>query len=1722
MGQRKPNATTAASLLRALILEDNPLDAQLMVRALERGGFKVKLEVTDSAEVFQECLGKAEYDVILADFNLRGWTAFDALEILKRTGKDIPLIVDTGSLGDEAAAECIKRGAADFILKDRPARLPAAVQRALEEKQLRIERKRAEEELKAERNLLHTLMDNIPDFIYFKDRSSRFTRVNLALAKHLGVDHPAQVSGKTDADFFAPDNAQEFSHDEEEIIRTGLPMVGKEEKAVFPDGHETWFSTTKMPLRDSNGNIIGTYGVNRDITEHKRAEMELRRLNRALRTLGRCNEILVRAQSVPELFASVCQSLVEIGGYRMAWVGLAEDDERKTIRPVAHAGLEDGYLGLQPFTWGDGGGGMGPTGSAIRSGMPVINRNTETNATMEPWRAEALQRGYASSIALPLRTGSHSFGAITLYAIEADAFDEMEVKLLSELAGDLAYGTDTLRIRVERIGADAALRKSEERYRALFERNLAGVFVSTWDGRVLDCNQAMVTFLGFNSLQEAKAIRVPDLYFSKEERADFLARLEADGRLSNYEMRLRRQDGNVVWLIGNISVRTDPSSGLRIIEGTLIDVTERKLAEAENARLAQIVNSSGDAIFSTTRDGLISTWNAGAERMFGYAAEEINGKHFSILVPEARRSDLSSIRARLFQGEALLPHENDSVRKDGSNLPVLLTLSPLRDEKGSVTGVSVIARDITERQQTQEALRKSEEKYRSIVSNIPDVVWTLAENLRFVFISKNIEKVSGFSLDEIDQVGAGLFLASLHPDDVAKVQSGLRALFAEGQPYDVEVRTRRKNGEWIWVHDRAVATYEKNGVKYADGLLSDITERKKAEQELLLKTALLEAQSETTIDGILAVDTRNQVLLSNRQFAEMWGIPDAVIASKDDRQVLQLVLNGVTDEDKFLQRVKYLYTHGTEKSFDEIGLKDGRVFDRYSSPLLDSTGTYLGRIWYFRDITKRKRAEEALRLSEAHLAAGERLTHTGSWSWNVATGELFWSQETYRIFGFDPAKDSASIRDTFLARIHPEDRAIVEAGLQNPSAQASVEYRIVLPDGSIRFIHDIAYPVTDAAGNTVQRFGVASDITERKRADEALRQSEERFRQIAETIEEVFWTSDPVISRMLYISPAYERIWGRPCATLYENPKSFLDSIHPDDRDRVVSVLQAQVKGEPFDHEYRIITPGGVMRWIWDRGFPVRDEAGRVIRYVGVAVDISARKRAEAERIRLVTAIEQSAEAVVITNPSGEIEYVNPAFTRITGYSREEALGQNPRILKSERQDPAFYHQLWETILTGNPWSGELINQRKDKSLYTEQMSIAPVKGAQGEITHFIATKQDVTERRTMEAQLQQAAKMEAVGRLAGGVAHDFNNLLTVINGYSEILLGRLADDEKASPFLQEIFSAGERAAALTRQLLAFSRRQVLAPQVLDLNAVVLNLEKMLRRLIGEDVKLRTNLDPNLERVKADPGQIEQVIMNLAVNARDAMPMGGNLTLETSNVVLDEGYARNHPTVKPGPHVMLAVSDTGVGMSPQTQARIFEPFFTTKEIGIGTGLGLATVYGIVKQSGGSIWVYSEVGKGTAFKVYLPMASDSQTEVAPLITAKDPATGTETILVVEDEEGVRSLVRVALASGGYHVLEAKDAETAMALCADHSGPIHLLLTDVVMPQMSGPALAKRLIAIRHDIKVLYMSGYTDDAVVHHGVLSHDTPFIQKPFSPVALRKKVHEVLGGISPEEPAKT
>ena len=499
---------------------------------------------------------------------------------------------------------------------------------------------------------------------------------------------------------------------------------------------------------------------------------------------------------------------------------------------------------------------------------------------------------------------------------------------------------------------------------------------------------------------------------------------------------------------------------------------------------------------------------------------------------------------------------------------------------------------------------------------------------------------------------------------------------------------------------------------------------------------------------------------------------------------------------------------------------------------------------------------------------------------------------------------------------------------------------------------------------------------------------------------------------------------------------------------------------------------------------------------------------------KLSQAVEQSADLVMITNREGVIEYVNPAFESLTGYSRREIVGRTPKILNSGKQSPELYRDLWHTILSNQVFRCVLADRKKNGEIYYSEKTITPVLDASGEITHFISNDRDITQRMTLERQLLQAQKMDAIGRLAGGVAHDFNNLLMVMGAYAELTLDAFEPGHPLRHNLQEILDASRRAATLTRQLLAFSRKQIQDLQVLDLNRVVDDLSRMLPRLLGEDIELEIVPQPNLGKVRADAGQIEQILMNLAANARDAMPGGGKLLIETSTVRLDGKYAqRREAAVPAGDYVMLAVSDSGEGIAAEHLPHIFEPFYTTKSEGKGTGLGLATVYGIVKQSGGFIWVYSEPGMGTTFKVYFPLAMQSSPAPAPLPLSdiEQAPGGAETILLVEDEDAVRHSVSEFLSSSGYHVLEARDGESALRVAADYPDAIHMMISDVVMPHMSGGQLAECLSQERPEMKLLFVSGYAEQTVLSHGVLSLAGNFLQKPFGLATLAGKVRNVL-----------
>ncbi len=634
----------------------------------------------------------------------------------------------------------------------------------------------------------------------------------------------------------------------------------------------------------------------------------------------------------------------------------------------------------------------------------------------------------------------------------------------------------------------------------------------------------------------------------------------------------------------------------------------------------------------------------------------------------------------------------------------------------------------------------------------------------------------------------------------------------------------------------------------------------------------------------------------------------------------------------------------------------------------------------------------------------------------------------------------------------------------------------------------------------------------KQRLERALRESEERYRLVAEHIQDAIFLLD-LEGCVVFANRRGAELTGYTEAEFHNRPlSSFLT---PEGAVEAVSRLEATRTSHEVDRffETELVRRDGSRIWVEANVANVLKD-GQISGRLAVVRDITARRQAEAAlrqtSQRLQAVVDASPVAISVVDEAGRVVFWSRAAAKLLGWPEEEILGRQLPTVPDQRRlefEAAMARSRGgEATLYETQWL------RKDGSLVDVIASGAPLIGPNGGTTGTMVMLVDITERKELEEQLRQAVKMEGIGRLAGGVAHDFNNLLTVIGGRTYLLLSQMPADHAMRRDIELIQQTGARAAALTRQLLAFSRKQILEPTELDLNEVVSDMQSLLDRLLGEDVDIAMDLDPDLGTVTADYGQIEQVIVNMAVNARDAMPRGGRLTLETRNVELDETYARQHVDVRPGAYVALTVSDTGTGMDAATRARVFEPFFTTKAPGKGTGLGLATVYGIVKQSTGHITVYSEPGYGTNFRVYLPRTEAA--EVLPLEARRETSPrGSETVLLAEDDSNLRTLAREILETQGYTVLESQDVEDAIRIAEGYGGAVELLVTDVVMPRMSGRALADAVKRHRPDIEVLFMSGYTDDAIVHHGVLDPATPFLQKPFNPGSLARKVREVLDG---------
>ncbi len=1340
----------------------------------------------------------------------------------------------------------------------------------------------------------------------------------------------------------------------------------------------------------------------------------------------------------------------------------------------------------------------------------------------------------------------------------------------------------------ERQRAEQALRESEAKFRAVAETALTAIFIYQTD-RFQYVNAATETISGY-SRDELMRLTLWDIVhpdFRELVQSRSSARLRGENVPSRYEIKIVNKAGEARWV--DVTFQRIEFDGRPAVLGTALDTSERKQVEetlhVQKAYLEQLFESAPEAIVLLDNDARVLRANQEFTRMFGYTAEEIVGTGVdTLIVPPEQISEARRLSARAAAGETIAL-ETVRRRKDGSSLDVAIIATPIQGGGGQIA-VYAMYRDITSAKRAEEALARSEQRFRSLVQSSSDLITLFDLKGDIEYISPSSERWLGYPPEQI--VGRP-GLDFVHPEDLDRTRNMFtlwRSQQREGLP--VEMRLRHRDGTYRTFEAVSNVLREKDQVT---GLLvssREISDRKRAArlQSALYRIADTASSAQdlnglyATIHGILGelMYAKNCYIAILENHGKTISFP-YFVDEKDAPPPPRSYGHGLTEYvlrsgqpllatpemvAELIEKGEVIRSGSPSKGWIGIPLKTGE--QSYGALVLQSYepdvkfGEQEKEILTFvsqqiANAVEHRRNQEELRESEAKLRAVAESAASAIYIHN-GVRFLYVNPATLLMSGFS-REELMAMKPTELA--HPADRAMVEermrARLAGSQEHGRYEFRVVTRHGEERWL--------DATNSKMIFDGqpaiaaTAIDITERKRAEQ-LQSALYRIADVtssAEQLPEFYAKIHAIVGELVYARNFYIALYDATThsitfpyavdeADTFPNPTTPVPSgrglteyvlrtgqsvlAPPDGFEELIRKGEVESVGAPSVDWMGVplkkgqTTFGVLALQSYTENVRFRARDLELLTFVSqhVASAIEHKRNEEALRrseARYRSLVQSAVYGIFRSSIDDRFLDVNPALVSMLGYDSDADL-MRMRIGADVYVEPGDRDRLVQLCLrTGRLESEEVRWRRKDGALITVRLSGRPVLNERGEAEGFEIIAEDVTEHRQLEEQLRQSQKMEAVGRLAGGVAHDFNNLLTVIKGYSELMIEELPAKDPMREEVEEVRKAADRAASLTRQPLACSRQQVMAPRIIDLNTVVENMDKLLRRLLGEDVELYTSLDKHLGAVKADPGQIEQVIMNLAVNARDAMPKGGKLTVETRNVALDELYAREHATVKAGNYALVAVSDTGVGMDAETRSHVFEPFFTTKEQGKGTGLGLSTVYGIVKQSGGYIWVYSELGMGTTFKVYLPRV-DARVDISSGVTKAVPRTGHETVLLVEDEDGVRALIRQVLHRAGYTVLQARHGGEALLTCERHEGKIDLLLTDVVLTQMSGHELALRLLKLRPDMKVLYMSGYTDEAVVHHGVLTAGSAFLQKPFTNEALARKVREVLD-MSPPKP---
>ncbi|MDF7807929.1 PAS domain S-box protein [Pontiellaceae bacterium B12219] len=1697
--------------LRLLVLEDQPNDAELEIAELEQAGFDCDWKRVETREGFLAELESPDFDLIISDFALPSFDGLTALSLVRESNVDIPFILVSGTLGEEIAIDSLKAGATDYVMKTRLSRLGPVVKRALHEHSEHRERERAEERLRESEKKYRLLADNTLDTIWTADLSFNLTYSNKAVYDLLGYT-AQELIGVNSAAFTPPEMMAPLRRAAEELVKE------YESGRIFQQRLEIQHirkdsTTIEVELRanlllDDEANIIGFQGRTVNITARKQAEAALieneEKMRTTLESIGDA-VIATDASGCIELMNPVAENLT-------GWVS------------------------------------ADACGKALKDVFPIFNEQTK-----EPVH---------SPVDLVLKSGKNVELANHTVLLSKDG---REIPIadsgapIKDASGNISGVVLVFRDQTKERAAQNTLAENAARRRRAQQIAQVGDWELDLTHKTVSASVEAKRIYGLaeNQWSISTIQNIPlRPYRSMLNRA--LEALVTDGKPYDVEFAIKRPSDGAVLEIHSIA-EYNPEKN--VVFGVIQDITERKHM-ARQLKLTQfVVDHLPNAAYWADEDGRLIYVNKASTQALGYSREEL--LHMQIWDVDPNEESESWERT-LEQNKRLESITKESIhqRKDGSSFPVEITSRYL--EFGDIKLICAFAHDISWRKQAEREIKFEQDLFHSFMEMVPAAVFFKDREGRVV--SANAIYAEAHNIDPQLLTGKSDFNFFSEEEAQKKLRDEQQVMETQ-QPIQLE---ELDNGTWHMT-TKAPRFDENSNVIGTFGIALDITQRKEAENNLKESQRFLRTIIDTVPVSIFWKDRNLTYLGGNLAFAQKAGLksPDDLIGKTD----FDLAWSREESEIYRTIDTEVIESGTAQLNFEETQIQADRVMHWLRTnklPLRDMHENIIGVLGTFEDITEQKRMRNAI--EKRIIALTRPLEEVGEVEFEELFDmkEIQRLQDEFssatRTSAVIIRPDGSSITrprnfidlchliratdegcancrksDLIIGAYHPEGPTVqhcLSGGLLTAGANITVggkhiaswvigqvrdetqtEEQIrayareigadetelieayanvpVMPRKQFEHVAQALFTLANQLSTSAhQNIQQARFIAEQERADRMFRNFFEQPTNL-----NMISSFEGIIIRT---NPGWETHLGYKPDELTDH--SFFDFLHPDDMASTIDQMAKLKDGEMitnFNNRYR--HRDGTYRHLQWSAVPSIVEN----KIYAVAIDMTERTVAEAELRRLSTAIEQSMEAVLITDTSGIIQYANPAFETTTGYRVKEAIGQNPRMLKSDVQNKDFYSNLWKTISSGNTWDGRIVNKRKNGTLYTEEASISPIKDADGRIVNYVAVKRDISEELIKEEELRQAQKMEAIGQLASGVAHDFNNILQGIQGFSELLQMTLGHGTQEYDNAAEIHKASLRAAELTRQLLTFSRKQTFHPQKIELNHAVSDAEALLHILLGETFELVLDLSEIPESIIADQGQLSQTIMNLAVNARDAMPQGGRLTISTRTVVFEQQDVAAIPNAQTGSFACLAVTDNGCGMTTEITERIFDPFFTTKDVGSGTGLGLSVVYGIIQQCNGWIHVYSEVGLGTTFRLYFPLDSSQKKNRGnrPRTSAYQAS---KRILLVEDQPDIRGMAIKLLSAAGYRVKAVSSAEAGLEAFKTSQGEFELLMSDMVLPGMDGSQLADALREINPTLPVMLFSGYSDHKTRWKHLEERDYVFMTKPFMAKKLIDTIEKI------------